>query len=311
MRDEMKKPFDYNLVKFLVSIVDAKSMSGASELLGLAPSGVSYAVNKLREHYGDPLFVKTKKGIQPTPLAMKLYSLYQPIIESMELACDVHILAAEKLPVRTFYNISANNITEYWLSYHALKSGVVSESCNLNFAKRPHDPEERLNKLRRREVDLDIGLALPRDASIYSELLFNIEFTIICRNQHPRVGDKITQIQFLQEKHFTWGSSDYYAELSSSIESLLLERSRNSWLSSDSFMSMLAIVSSSDLLMFVPSFFLSLVEPQFGVREVRADFMPMRKIPVYGYIHKTLVDDPVIRQLVDIMSENPLDARDG
>ncbi|HBE9082903.1 LysR family transcriptional regulator [Serratia fonticola] len=304
MRDEMKKGFDYNLVKFLVSIIDAKSMSGASELLGLAPSGVSYAVNKLRDHYGDPLFIKSKKGIQPTPLAMKLYILYQPIIEGMELASEVHNLDIEHKVVKYYYNVSANNISEYWLSFHALKRGVISDSCCLNFITRSHDPEERINQLRRRKIDLDIGFGLPRDANIYSELLFNIEFTIVCSNQHPRVGNKITQKQFFQERHFIWASSDHYSQLSTSVELMVAEKKRNAWLSSDSFLSMLAIVSSSDLLMFVPKFYLSLIASEFSVREVQADFLPKNKTPIYGYMHKTLVNDPTIRQLIEIMKED-------
>ncbi|EKN3460153.1 LysR family transcriptional regulator [Yersinia enterocolitica] len=47
----MHKQFDYNLIKFLVAVVDARSMSSASEKLDMAPSGISHAIGKLREYY--------------------------------------------------------------------------------------------------------------------------------------------------------------------------------------------------------------------------------------------------------------------
>lgn len=304
MSDETKKVFDYNLVKFLVAIIDAKNMSAASEQLGLAPSGVSYAVNKLRRHYNDILFIKSKKGIQPTPLAIKLYALYQPIIESMNLASDIHQLDVEHQLVRTVYNINSNSISECWLSYYALKENIISDNCSLRFISPLQNPEERINKLRRREIDLDIGFGLPRDANIYSELLFNSEYIVVCRHGHPRVGDKITEEQFLAEKHLGWNSSGYFAELTSSIESLLVEKVKREWIVSDSLLSMLKVVSNSDLLMFVPKFYISFIKAEFSVREVEAEFLQNRRLLIYAYMHKTLVNDPVIRRLVEILQGN-------
>ncbi len=304
MSNEMNKIFDYNLVRFLVTIIDAKSMSAASEQLGLAPSGVSYAVNKLRKHYNDLLFIKSKNGIQPTPLALKLYALYLPIIESMELASDVEKLGVEHQLTKVVYNINSNSISECWLSLNALRMNVISDNCCLRFISPIQNPEERINKLRRREIDLDIGFGLSRDANIYSELLYSSEYIVVCSNTHPRVGDEITEEQFLAEKHLGWNSSGYFAELSSSMEPLLVERGKKEWIVTDSLLSMLNVVSNSDLLMFVPKFFSAFVKATFSVKEVEADFLQERKFQVYAYMHKTLVNDPVIRQLVEILKSN-------
>ncbi|HEB1858047.1 TPA: LysR family transcriptional regulator [Yersinia enterocolitica] len=46
----MHKQFDYNLIKFLVAVVDARSMSSASEKLDMALSGISHAIGELREY---------------------------------------------------------------------------------------------------------------------------------------------------------------------------------------------------------------------------------------------------------------------
>ncbi|HHL2500260.1 TPA: LysR family transcriptional regulator [Yersinia enterocolitica] len=69
----MHKQFYYNLIKFLVAVVDARSMSGASEKLDLVPSGISHAIGKLREYYNDPIFIKVKNGVQPTSFARHLF----------------------------------------------------------------------------------------------------------------------------------------------------------------------------------------------------------------------------------------------
>ncbi|WP_447877617.1 LysR family transcriptional regulator [Serratia fonticola] len=304
MKDENKKMFDYNLVRFLVTIIDVKSMSAAAEQLGLAPSGVSYAVNKLRKHYNDILFIKSKKGIQPTPLAIKLYDLYLPIIKSMELASDLHQLENDHQLTRKIYNINANSITEYWLTFNAVVKSVIFDNYALRFVSPLQDPDTRITRLRRKEIDLDIGFGLPRDANIYSEFLFECELVMVCSRTHPRVGIKITEQQFLAEKHLSWNSSGYFSELSTSIETLWAERGKHEWIVSDSSISMLKVVSQSELLMFVPDFFISFIEAEFPIKEVKAEFLPSRKVRVYAYMHKALVNDPVIRQLVDMLKEN-------
>ncbi|MGH1501360.1 LysR family transcriptional regulator [Yersinia proxima] len=299
----MHKQFDYNLIKFLVAVVDARSMSGASEKLDLAPSGISHAIGKLREYYNDPIFIKVKNGVQPTSLARHLYELYKPIIEEMETAINVKSAHANNSIKKRAYQVRANSIVEYWLCYFILQQGDIFNHCTLNFVRHYADQEERITKLRSREIDLDIGAAISHDTNIYSKYLFDIDFSIICRQSHPRVGSYISRDDFMKEKHMAWSSQNYSIGQTESLEEILAERNQNVLLSSESYLPLICLVEHSDLLMVVPTFFLPLLLQNFPLKEVQCDFFTKRSSHIYAYMHKAQKHDANLLQLITIMQK--------
>ena len=51
----------YSLRTFL-TVLDESSVSKAAEMLGVSQSAVSHTLDKLREIFGDPLFVRVGRG---------------------------------------------------------------------------------------------------------------------------------------------------------------------------------------------------------------------------------------------------------
>ncbi|KAF1025332.1 MAG: Nodulation protein D 2 [Burkholderia plantarii] len=63
---------DLNLIPYLVALDDARNVSRAGDLLGVSQPRVSAALGRLREHFGDPMFVRTSRGMEPPPRALAL-----------------------------------------------------------------------------------------------------------------------------------------------------------------------------------------------------------------------------------------------
>ncbi|EOX4942201.1 HTH-type transcriptional regulator YidZ [Vibrio alginolyticus] len=74
---------DLNLLFTLQLLLQEQSVSKASKKLNVTPSTVSKSLNKLRHWFDDPLFVKTPKGLAPTPLAQ---SMEQDLAEWLQIA---------------------------------------------------------------------------------------------------------------------------------------------------------------------------------------------------------------------------------
>jgi DNA-binding transcriptional LysR family regulator len=66
------KTFDYNLLRIFDALAREKSVSGAAESLGLSQPAVSNALQRLRIQLDDPLFVRTRHGMEPTAFALAL-----------------------------------------------------------------------------------------------------------------------------------------------------------------------------------------------------------------------------------------------
>ena len=63
---------DARLLQLLVTVVDTGSITGAAVRLGVTQSAVSHLLDKLRAIIGDPLFVKSGRGIVATARAEEL-----------------------------------------------------------------------------------------------------------------------------------------------------------------------------------------------------------------------------------------------
>src|SRR5260370_26554175 len=68
----MTQSLDLNLLPYLVAMDDARNVSRAAERLGVSQPRVSTALGRLREHFNDPLFVRTSRAMEPTPRALAL-----------------------------------------------------------------------------------------------------------------------------------------------------------------------------------------------------------------------------------------------
>ena len=55
---------DLNLIPYLVALDDTRNVSRAGELLGVSQPRVSTALGRLRAYFGDPLFVRTSRGMR-------------------------------------------------------------------------------------------------------------------------------------------------------------------------------------------------------------------------------------------------------
>ncbi|MFL9926892.1 LysR family transcriptional regulator [Herbaspirillum lusitanum] len=76
---------DLNLLRVFQAIADERSLTLAGNRLHLSQPAVSYALGRLRVIFDDPLFIRTKEGMQPTPTAVELA---KPISRALQAVQD-------------------------------------------------------------------------------------------------------------------------------------------------------------------------------------------------------------------------------
>jgi len=79
---------DLNLLKLFSALIEAGSATVAGERLHLAQSTVSHSLAKLRDALNDPLFVRTARGLQPTPRALALREPIETALKIVQQALD-------------------------------------------------------------------------------------------------------------------------------------------------------------------------------------------------------------------------------
>src|SRR3954471_416801 len=63
---------DLTQVKLVAELLRLRSVSAASQTLGVSQSAASHALAKLRRQLGDPLFTRSRSGVEPTPYGERL-----------------------------------------------------------------------------------------------------------------------------------------------------------------------------------------------------------------------------------------------
>lgn len=156
---------DARLLRLLVAVVEAGSITGAAHSLGVTQSAVSHQLDKLRAITGDPLFVKSGRGIVATAHAETLAVQARELLR--QLQNFAHAGAFEPARWRTTFTIAANDFQRDALlpmlaqrlresapgvSLRIIPSGVPSlemlrdGGCELAISPRPPDGTDIMQK---------------------------------------------------------------------------------------------------------------------------------------------------------------------
>lgn len=75
---------DGHALRVFLSVCETGSVSRTADIFGLNQSTISHTIDKLRSAIGDPLFVKSGRGITPTEKALAMLPRVQSILADIE-----------------------------------------------------------------------------------------------------------------------------------------------------------------------------------------------------------------------------------
>ncbi len=241
---------DLNLLRIFDALMRTRNVTSAGEIVGLSQPAVSFALSKLRTLTGDALFVRTVKGMEPTPRANRMADPIRHVLEVVEKDVfqqdDFNPLVSE----RTF-TLSLSDIGEMVFLPKVLKRfkaeapGVIIKSVSM--------PPARLEEaMTAGEVDLAVGYFPDiTKANFYQQHLFVHTFTCLVRSDHPTIKKRLSLKQFLDATHVVIRAEGRSQEI---FENYLEEHkiSRRVGLIIPHFMSVPHLLQESDMLATVP-----------------------------------------------------------
>ena len=98
---------DLNLLVIFDAVLRSGSVTGASRDLALSQPAVSHALNRLRDVFKDPLFLRSKQGLVPTARAQQLVVPVQRILSDANLVFAASDFVAETST--RVYNVAASD----------------------------------------------------------------------------------------------------------------------------------------------------------------------------------------------------------
>lgn len=78
--DRRLRQLDFTLLIIFDEVMSHRRLGAAAERLGLTESAVSHAVRRLSDLLDVQLFVRERRGVSPTPTALRIAPLIQLIL---------------------------------------------------------------------------------------------------------------------------------------------------------------------------------------------------------------------------------------
>ncbi|TAH41250.1 MAG: LysR family transcriptional regulator [Betaproteobacteria bacterium] len=240
---------DTRLLQVFDEIYKTRSVSRAADQLGLGQPVVSIALGKLRQHFGDPLFVRTSSGMDPTPLGEQLVRPIRTAIDALQVALGYRSVFDPATVQRTF-RIAMTDISQLvllpglWARLHQVAPGVTVEVANLS--------PDTARMLEAGEVDLALGFMPQLDAGFYQQTLFAQHYVCLASIDHPRIRDELGRERFEAEEHaavISSGTGHGYLERELARQNI----ERKVVLRVPNFLGVAFVVEHTDLVVTIPA----------------------------------------------------------
>jgi len=190
---------DLNLLVVFHELLRRRRVSAVAQALGMSQPAVSNALNRLRRLLGDELFLRTSKGMIPTPLAERLAG---PIGESLDAIHHTLNASAGFDPAASqrAFTVAMTDIGEiYFLPALMRKLGEVAPGVTISTVRNHGDTLQ--GEMESGRVDLAIGFLPDLKSGFFQRRLFRQRYVCLFRQGHPLDKGGISLAAFRAAEH--------------------------------------------------------------------------------------------------------------
>lgn len=190
---------DLNLLVVFKHMLTERSVSRVAQILELSQPAVSNALNRLRKLLGDPLFLRTPRGMEPTPLAEQLAESVTYALGMIHSALNQRSSFDPATSTRGFV-IGMTDIGEiYFLP--PLVERLRREAPGVTISTVRNTTANLRDDLESGKVDLAIGLLPQLKAGFFQRRLFSQRYVCLMRKEHPLNKRRISLAEFSKADH--------------------------------------------------------------------------------------------------------------
>ncbi|HEY0296759.1 MAG TPA: LysR family transcriptional regulator [Bordetella sp.] len=253
---------DLNLLVVFQHLLELRNISAVARRLDLSQPAVSNALRRLRDTFGDDLFVRTGQGMLPTPQAERLAG---PVAEALGLLD--RLLEADEgfdpaASTRRFH-IAMTDVGEIHFMPRLMEicaqraPGVRIDSVRGAGAELRRDMEAG-------RVDLAVGAFDELDGDIMHRMLFRQGYMTLFRKGHPQAHEGMGLKAFRAQRHLIVSHAAPYGQVNQALEAAGISLQAHH--SVPHFTAVPYVLSTTDLLATVPAKLAASAAPRFDLQ---------------------------------------------
>ncbi|WP_029002556.1 LysR family transcriptional regulator [Azorhizobium doebereinerae] len=191
--------YDLNLLPVFITLMEERSVTRAADRLGMTQPALSNALARLRVVMRDPLFVRERYGIQPTPMAEEL----APVIAAALAKIDDVVLgqqAFDPAAAERLLTIAPNSYAELVL-VPAIVARLRAVAPGIRLRLTPFGSDLAEAGVTSGTTALALGRIVDPPDNLVVQHLMDDGLACIVRADHPEVSGTLSRAQYERLKH--------------------------------------------------------------------------------------------------------------
>lgn len=282
------KDIDLNLLIVFNALFTEKSVSAVAVQLGLTQPAVSNALARLRRLMNDELFLRTSRGMEPTPYAIELS---EPVAYALGALHDALNRQSDFNPAASSrkFTVAMTDIGEiYFLPRLMTRLAELAPSVTVSTVR--NRETDLADALQAGHVDLALGLLPQLKSGFFQRGLFRQRYVCMFRQGHALDGEMMSVEEFAAASHVVVvAEGTGHATVDESIARRGI--ARKVVLTVPHFVALGHILSSTDMVATVPERYARACLAPFGLHYLPHP-VPLPDIGINLFWHARFHKDP-------------------
>lgn len=286
-QNELRR-LDLTLLLVFLGLIRHRKAADVAAELGLTQSAISQSLRRLRDIFGDELFLRRPHGMEPTATALALEA---PVAQAVE------VLRGALGAARSFDPAAAQGVlrlaaldAEQANLIPPLSALLAAEAPGLRLSVLPLGRAAAVEALTEGRADLALGLIPDPPEAIRGEVLHDDGFLVAGRPAALPQAPQVSLAEYCAADHVLVSPA---GDLTGVADEQLARMglSRRVVLGLPAFLPALAAVAASGALVTLPARIAQAFAPGFGL-VTAAPPLPMRRFAISAYWHRRNDADP-------------------
>jgi DNA-binding transcriptional LysR family regulator len=284
--DRTDSRIDLNLFRVLDAIYTYGGVSAAARVLHLTQPAVTHALKRLRDHLGDPLFVRQGNRLLPTEKVRTMMPAVQMHLEGLHASTHAQS-RFDPARLELEFAIGFRDILES-IALPALLKQIEREAPQVRVVSHRIAADDVERELRAGTLNIVVDRPLRAGPQIVREHLVDETLVVVMRPSHP-LSAQLKRSDYLVAEHVTVSPLGEASALD-----MLLGQSgtfRHVRLVCQHYFSACQIAAATDLLMTVPRSYAIHLSSLLPIAVLPLP-IKLKAVPILAYWHESTNDDP-------------------
>lgn len=200
MAHEKLRDLDLNLLIVLEALLRSQNVSRAADELDMSQSSVSHALKRLRTQFNDPLFIRSREGMVPTPKAVEISDY---IFEIMRLTRNTMLPSPAFDPETSdrALTLALGDVGDM-LILPSLVRHMREHQASGRIISLPVGSEGAADLMANGKLDIYVGIMDATSADILCQKLYEDRLVFIC-SKNSALRDEISFEQYSAMEHIS------------------------------------------------------------------------------------------------------------